>query len=157
MLIFFTMLFVLFCKSWNLGKPLAVVGQTASKGSTTPRSVPCLICGAASPALTAGRESGQYPERSEARSEACSAFLPLKLGHDYFHLLSLTPHKLKCAFFQKWNEKENFLHDSHFWVRVSYQPNFNTAKKLFMSIGWTYIVDFGKNLQKFTATLEFTT
>ena len=95
MLIFFTMLFVLFCKSWNVGKPLAMVGQTASKGSTTPRSAPCLICGAASPALTAGTESGQYPELSEARSEACSAFLPLKLEHDYFHLLSLTPHKLK--------------------------------------------------------------
>ena len=95
MLIFFTVLFVLFCKSWNVGKPLAMVGQTASKGSTTPRSAPYLICGAASPALTAGTESGQYPEQSEARSEACSAFLPLKLEHDYFHLLSLTPHKLK--------------------------------------------------------------
>ena len=48
MLIFFTMLFVLFCKSWNIGKPLAMVAQTTSKGSTTPRSAPCLIWGAAS-------------------------------------------------------------------------------------------------------------
>ena len=95
MLIFFTMLFVLFCKSWNIGKPLAMVAQTTSKGSTTPRSAPCLIWGAASPALTAGMESGQYPERSEARAEACSGFLPLKLEHDYFYLLSLTPRKQK--------------------------------------------------------------
>ena len=72
-----------------------MVGQTTSKASTTPSSAPCLICGAAGPALTAGMESGQYPERSEARSEASSAFLPLKLEHDYFHLLSLTPLKLK--------------------------------------------------------------
>ena len=95
MFIFFTMLFVLFCKSWNVGKPLAMVGQTTSKGSRTPSSAPCLICGAAGPALTAGMEPGQYPERPEARSEASSAFLPLKLEHDYFHLLSLTPCKLK--------------------------------------------------------------
>lgn len=58
-----------------------MVAQTTSSAFNNPRI--CLVLSVVhSPALTAGMESGQYPE-VVARPEACSAFLPLKLDHDH--------------------------------------------------------------------------
>ena len=62
-----------------------------------------MIYSAASLAITAGShsQSGQCPGRLEAKSEACSALLPLKSEQDYFYLISLTLHILILTLFQK--------------------------------------------------------
>ena len=49
----------------------------------------CKSCTHGRPSLTV-TQSGQCPGRLEARSEAGSAFLPLKPEQDYFNFISLT-------------------------------------------------------------------
>ena len=77
-------MFVLCCKTWNVTKPGAWLARPSSRGSTISRFLPLLISGAAGLPLTAGShsQSGQYPVRLEARSEACSA-LSLKPKQRY--------------------------------------------------------------------------
>ena len=45
--------------------------------------------------LPAAMKSGQCPGRSEARLEACSAFLSMKPEQNYLHLISFNTHRLR--------------------------------------------------------------
>ena len=80
---FLLMLFVLSYKTWNAAKPGAWVTRPAPGVHQSQDSSP-IISRVLRVLLTAGShsQSGQSPDRSEARSEACSA-LSLKPKQDY--------------------------------------------------------------------------
>ena len=85
------MLFVLLCKTWNVGKPGAWLarpppGVQQSQDFSPILSMVLQVLHSQQAVTHSHSQVGQYPGRLEARSEACSA-LSLKPKQDY--LISL--------------------------------------------------------------------
>ena len=82
------MLFVLLCKTWNVGKPGAWLarpppGVQQSQDFSPILSMVLQVLHSQQAVTHSHSQVGQYPGRLEARSEACSA-LSLKPKQDYF-------------------------------------------------------------------------
>ena len=83
------------CKTWNIVKSGAWLARPPLEAQQFQYYFPILSVMFqvlhSQQAVTPGHsQSGQCPGRLEARSEACSALLPLKLEEDYFYFISLT-------------------------------------------------------------------
>ena len=97
------MLFVLPCKTWNVVKPGPWLARPPP-GAQQPQSFPPIlsvvlqVLHSQQTVTPSHSQSGQCPDRLEARSEACSA-LSLKPTQDYLISLTVLRDKNKlCSF-----------------------------------------------------------